>query len=316
MLSFRFHLSPADNDDEDFAADGVDFDGSPFTVTGRVSPVVHRGVQVLEVEWTVKYTGSDDVCYFGRLVDEFTIMGSRGVSVYDIDWSFVLKRVPAEYMLYRPSPYVLGHAPLSEVSLSPYSNPASMSTREGSMTPSILNVDIGETRADADEVAGTGDPETTAAAHLTDGGVGPAICASQEMSSDSASNSDIVPVVDASIAASADGQSVPDSHADVPTDQWSGGSESNSKYLALWRYAISAVLYDVRRKWWTWSYFAARREARKNFLNVHYAGLNGFFPHEPDHNARASQARLACTAADAQFYESLAIHLSNTRPDS
>ena len=183
------------------------------------------------------------------------------------------------------------------------------------MTPSILDVDIGETWADADK-AGTGDPLTTAAAHLTDGGVGSASCAPQDMSSDSASNSDIVSVVDANIAASADGQSVPDTHADVPTYQWSGGSESNSKYLALWRYAISAVLHGVQRKRWTWSYFAARRDTRKDFLDAHYVGLNGFFPREHDRNARASQVRLACTAADAQFYEFLAIHLSSARPDS
>ncbi|KAI1785573.1 hypothetical protein LXA43DRAFT_899499 [Ganoderma leucocontextum] len=197
MLSFRFHLSHADN--EDFTAEGVEFDGDSYTVRGHVA---RETGGMPQVEWTVKYPGGYDVRYFGSLTDEFTIMGCRSISEYDMDWQFVLKKIPAEYMIYRPSPYTLN----------------------------------------------------------------------------------------------------------LPTP-----------YRELWRYAISATLHDVRRKWWTWTYFAARRDARKNFLNTHYIGLNGFFPPnepEPVHTYQANQARLACTAADAQFYESLAVYLSNTRPSS
>ena len=319
MLSFRFHLSPADNDNEDITAEGIDFDGSPFIVTGRVGAGVHGGA--LGVEWTVKHAGSYDVCYFGRLIDEFTIMGCHGVSMYDIDQSFVLKKIPAEYMLYRPSPHVLGHAFKSPSLLSLWSDviPPRLSppsVTEGSTTASILilDVDIGKEGAETEE-AGARDVETTAAARLrTDDGVGPDSCATQDVPSDSASKSDIVLAAGTDIAASADRKSIPEALADVPTDQRS--RTSNPKYRALWRYAISAILHDVRHKWWTWSYFAARRKTRKNFLNLHYVGLDRFFPREPNHNIRASQVRLACTAADAQFYESLFIHLSNTRPDS
>ena len=301
MLSLHFHLSHADN--EDFTAAGVEFDDDPFTVTGRVGSEAHSR---LEVEWTVKYPGSYEVYYFGHLTDEFTIMGSCGVSVYDLDWQFVLKKIPAEYMTYRPSPYTLGY---SSPEQSPYAYSRGMGTKGDSIAHSISDADVEHTSVKAGE--------TDAAALADARSIDDRMPIDVDFTENTASGLDGLAngvSVRADAAASADGQSIPDVGADVPTNRLGA---PHPKYRALWKYAISTILHDVRGKWWTWSYFAARRNARRNFLDAHYVGLNGLLLHaSPDHIFRASQVRLACTAADAQFYESLVVFMSNTRPFS
>ena len=82
------------------------------------------------------------------------------------------------------------------------------------------------------------------------------------------------------------------------------------KYSALWRYAISAVLYDVRRRWWSWSYFVTRRDTRKAYLaseRLRWSNNN------PDLNIddEAARCQNAVSAKDIRFYVCLANYLDD-----
>jgi hypothetical protein len=41
-----------------------------------------------------------------------------------------------------------------------------------------------------------------------------------------------------------------------------------NRYRSLWRFALDAVLLQVRRKMWSWSYFRYRRNNRKRYLEL------------------------------------------------
>ncbi|OSD05610.1 hypothetical protein PYCCODRAFT_1464963 [Trametes coccinea BRFM310] len=69
---------------------------------------------------------------------------------------------------------------------------------------------------------------------------------------------------------------------------------------ATWRYAIMAVINDIRRRNWTWSYFAERRDTRKHFVKVISESLNDV------DNEPLSKVHRSCTTADARFYFELA----------
>ena len=42
----------------------------------------------------------------------------------------------------------------------------------------------------------------------------------------------------------------------------------DNKPRALWKFAITAVLNDIRRDHWTWSYFSQRRDDRKTVISL------------------------------------------------
>ena len=300
MLTFDFR--PSDTGNEDFKAEGVDFRGDSFTVIGMVEPEADG---VLRLEWKKLYPKGDIFYYSGTLVDEYTITGWLGHSVDYFEWQFVLKKIPAEHMIYRPRPRTLDllppPRPLRSVSISPYLHPRAASVDGGSETHLILDEHADET-SDADKLKADGDAQTDS---------GP----KTDTLSEPEDRTDDKGSVNPEAAASTDGRLTPDAGGSSAA----GPSTSievlrrNLKYCALWQYAILAIRYDVRRKWWTWSYFASRRDARKKYLETHQI-LHGTFPYDSHHSFKVSEARLALTSQDARFYEALAIHLSKLQP--
>ncbi|KAI0353185.1 hypothetical protein OH77DRAFT_1407357 [Trametes cingulata] len=80
----------------------------------------------------------------------------------------------------------------------------------------------------------------------------------------------------------------------------------------LWHYAISAILHDVRRRNWTWAYFAARRDIRKGYLKLKSSlHRRAYTPDEFEELCRILQA---CTTKDARFYQSLVQQIDQTIP--
>jgi hypothetical protein len=78
-------------------------------------------------------------------------------------------------------------------------------------------------------------------------------------------------------------------------------SDNHLKSRALWGFAIAAVLNDIRRKHWSWSYFSQRRKDRVTVisLGIRYWHFGTPVNHEDQPRTAAAQ-RL--TAADALFY--------------
>ena len=76
---------------------------------------------------------------------------------------------------------------------------------------------------------------------------------------------------------------------------------SDNKSRALWGFAIAAVRNDVRRKHWSWSYFAQRRKDREAVISlaIRYWSFGTQVDHENQPYAAAVQ-RLA--EADARIY--------------
>ncbi|KAL1940585.1 hypothetical protein VTO73DRAFT_8020 [Trametes versicolor] len=180
MLSLRFHYS--DKEGENFMGSGVEFDGDRYTISGTCE-VDEAG----QVSMSFSMTYGDLVIYYSaRLLDEFTLEGWRGYEPDQLDdWQFVLKKVPAEQMFFRPSPKVL---------------------------------------------------------------------------------------------------------------------RSSDRPRKLWQYAISTIVHDIRRKNWSWSYFALRRDARKRYVRLFAVSYGRLMPYEAE---EWILARLLCTAKDARFYHSL-----------
>ena len=195
MLSLRFRYSGQEGEVLTITASGVEFDGDPFDVLGTCT--VKGGTTITEVKWSIDYSGGLKIYYAGHLADEFTIVGTRGYGKPDeVDWTFVMKKVPADVVIFRPHP--------------------------------------------------------------------------------------------ASLAA----------------------SDPTIRYRALWRYGISAVLHSVRRRWWAWSYFSARRDVRKSYIELDRLRL---MPHKSeDFKAKLRRTFQMCTARDARFYDSISEYLQST----
>lgn len=190
MLSLHFHYSTKEG--EDFTACGIEFDGDPFEISGTCEQDEDG---VVQVQWTISYPGDMRIYYTGTLVDEYTIMGRRSYdNPDDFDWHFVLKKIPDEYMTFRPSPLQL----------------------------------------------------------------------------------------------------------QVP----------ENKPRLLWQYAISVTLHEVRRRRFSWSYIAGRRDARMAYLKVQA----GYGRPLPDFDERNARARQVCTAKDVRLYETFASYLSRIVP--
>jgi hypothetical protein len=78
-------------------------------------------------------------------------------------------------------------------------------------------------------------------------------------------------------------------------------SDSNLKSRALWRFAIAAVFYDIRRERWSWSYFSQRRKDRLAVISLGIRYWHFGTPiNAKDRPCTAAAQRL--TAADACFY--------------
>ncbi|KAF8498941.1 hypothetical protein BU17DRAFT_59228 [Hysterangium stoloniferum] len=73
---------------------------------------------------------------------------------------------------------------------------------------------------------------------------------------------------------------------------------------ALWKYARLAMLSQIKRKTWKWSYFQDRRDGRKKFFELYIR--NGHFgkPLDADEMMEWRQVRCNLTSADVRFYQS------------
>lgn len=74
---------------------------------------------------------------------------------------------------------------------------------------------------------------------------------------------------------------------------------------ALWQFAISAVRDQVRRQLWSWSYFKARREMRKLYIELDTRVHNYGRLLEENEVAVLVRCRKALSPADARFYHSI-----------
>ncbi|KAK7042365.1 hypothetical protein R3P38DRAFT_2890069 [Favolaschia claudopus] len=79
-----------------------------------------------------------------------------------------------------------------------------------------------------------------------------------------------------------------------------------NKPRALWEFAISAVLFDIRRKAWTWSYFKARRDNRKRFIQLYIRATKFGKPLSEEEEAELGYVTKTLTTSDSRFYHSLA----------
>ena len=74
-----------------------------------------------------------------------------------------------------------------------------------------------------------------------------------------------------------------------------------NKPRALWGFAIAAVLNDVRRKRYSWTFFKERRDNRKRYIELlirlNYGELN------EEEQWELARIRQTLTAADARLYE-------------
>ncbi|KAF7341977.1 hypothetical protein MVEN_01784700 [Mycena venus] len=75
---------------------------------------------------------------------------------------------------------------------------------------------------------------------------------------------------------------------------------------ALWTFAIGAVLFDVRRKGWSWSYFEQRRDFRRKFIELYIRGTKFGPPLTQEDAAEWSRVVKFLTTSDSRFYHSLA----------
>ncbi|KAI0651487.1 hypothetical protein C8Q79DRAFT_922231 [Trametes meyenii] len=71
---------------------------------------------------------------------------------------------------------------------------------------------------------------------------------------------------------------------------------------AYWRYALNAVQHDLRRKRWTWTYFAERRRVRNLWLDLRSSEAGNL----SDEDLR--EVHLLTTPADARLYNSITEH--------
>ena len=191
MLTFDF--CPSGTDNEAFKAEGIDFSGHSFTVAGRVSPEADG---VLRLEWKTLYPKGDTFYYSGTLVDEYTITGWLGRSVDFFQWQFALKKIPAEYMIYRPRPHDLGLPPPVWPSISAFMSPDARPTAtvadRGSMAYLVSDEHADQLETNSvDKMEANGDPQENAGAK-TDTVSEPEDCTTEEVfiGSQAAANTD------------------------------------------------------------------------------------------------------------------------------
>ncbi|KAI9059697.1 hypothetical protein FKP32DRAFT_1541614, partial [Trametes sanguinea] len=111
MTTLFFHAAPPKQTSEDteeesepaygFTGEGTDFEGSEYIVNGTCKASDEGTV----VEWCMEYDGDVTLYFKGLILDEFTLSGEQG---YDKEskgngW-LILKKAPADYVIFRPSP--------------------------------------------------------------------------------------------------------------------------------------------------------------------------------------------------------------------
>ncbi|KAI0960928.1 hypothetical protein AcV7_000168 [Taiwanofungus camphoratus] len=79
----------------------------------------------------------------------------------------------------------------------------------------------------------------------------------------------------------------------------------NNMARALWRFAISAVLYQVRRSLWSWSFFRERRDNRRRFIALNIRNWTYGRTLNSEETTEYLRLRQSFSAEDASFYRSI-----------
>jgi len=78
------------------------------------------------------------------------------------------------------------------------------------------------------------------------------------------------------------------------------------KTESLWKYAIEAIVAQIQRDSWSWSYFRKRRDTRRRFLELWMRRTCGGTPLTPEEQEELTSIRHSLTAQDGRFYHSIA----------
>ena len=103
--------------------------------------------------------------------------------------------------------------------------------------------------------------------------------------------------------------------ADIMCHRPSPSAFRSNKPRALWAFACDAVLHDVQKKLWSWSYFKKRRETR--LRQIHF-DIRNYTPYgrplNKDEREEWAAIRQAMTAADARFFRNIRDRLLRIMP--
>jgi len=94
----------------------------------------------------------------------------------------------------------------------------------------------------------------------------------------------------------------------------SPSSLEENKYRSLWNYAISAVIADVRRNSWSWSYFKERGQARRRWVGLSVRSEFGI-ELSPEESSELMEHSRSFLPADARFYYSLVFREKRIQPE-
>ena len=81
-----------------------------------------------------------------------------------------------------------------------------------------------------------------------------------------------------------------------------------SKYRALWAFAIKFSLLEVRRKRWSWLYFAERRKIRKRYIELNIRHWTYGRPLSDEECAEFFACRKALSPSEAALYRIIRDH--------
>ncbi|KAH8102306.1 hypothetical protein BXZ70DRAFT_891052, partial [Cristinia sonorae] len=95
----------------------------------------------------------------------------------------------------------------------------------------------------------------------------------------------------------------------------SPGSLMDNKARSMWQFAIDAVLYNVRRRLWSWSFFKARRDHRHRYLSLNLAYWSFGRRPEGEEYMEFLRMRKAVLPQDANLIRSMRDRLLDTMPN-
>ncbi|KAM5542289.1 hypothetical protein V8D89_004162 [Ganoderma adspersum] len=108
------------------------------------------------------------------------------------------------------------------------------------------------------------------------------------------------------------------------TGTWVYGDDTKSDYLFILKKIPApymtlrprrSVFADVQRRLWSWSYFAARHDIQRKYLEENFYKKRFISePPQDEYNTGLNQAWRSCTAVEVRLYESICEHLYLTFP--
>ncbi|THH27686.1 hypothetical protein EUX98_g6507 [Antrodiella citrinella] len=91
-------------------------------------------------------------------------------------------------------------------------------------------------------------------------------------------------------------------------------SQDSTRARALWRFALQSTLHEVRKKNWSWHYFAERRRRRKRTVDLMMAASSVSLVNRPTDEELAA-CRQSVNTSDALLYKSLADYFKLVGPN-